>query len=192
MKFEEFKKELENLREFAEGWRGKIYRGEWKGVPVSLKVAKNEHVIRAIRKEADILERLKGMEEFPQLILKGEDFFMYRFIEGTPLGKLNLSPEEEKGVLRKLLEIAYRLDRLGIAKEEFAHIYKNVLMDKRGRLYVLDFERGKFTKRPTNVTQFLQLLTRRGYISRDEAIELGRRHLKNGEEVFETLKAKLE
>ncbi len=192
MKFSEFKREVGNLRKLAEGWRGVVYTGEWKGRKVSVKVAKNEQVVKAIQREADILERLKGMREFPQILFRGEDFFVYEFIEGKPLGKLNLSPEEERRVLKKLLELAYRLDSMGISRDEFANLYKNVLLDERGNVYVLDFERGKLSKRPSNLTQFLQLLRRRGYITREEAVEFGRRYMKDRDGVFRELMAKLE
>ncbi len=192
MKFSEFKREVRNLRKLAEGWRGVVYTGEWKGRKVSVKVAKNEQVVKAIQREADILERLKGMREFPQILFRGEDFFVYEFIEGKPLGKLRLSPEEERRVLKKLLELAYRLDSMGISRDEFANLYKNVLLDERGNVYVLDFERGKLRKRPSNLTQFLQLLRRRGYITRDEAVELGRRYMRDRDGVFGELMAKLE
>ncbi len=192
MKFSEFKREVRNLRELAEGWRGVVYTGEWKGRKVSVKVAKNEQVVKAIQREADILERLKGMREFPQILFRGEDFFVYEFIEGKPLGKLRLSPEEERRVLKRLLELAYRLDSMGISRDEFANLYKNVLLDERGNVYVLDFERGKLSKRPSNLTQFLQLLRRRGYITRDEAVELGRRYMRDRDGVFGELMAKLE
>ncbi len=184
MRFEDFKGEVENLEKLAEGWRGVVYRGRWRGEEVSIKVARSPEVEEAIRKEAEILERLKGLEMFPQILTKGEDFFAYRFIEGNLYGKLDLSPEEERRILRKVLEAAYLLDRMGIKRDEFARIDKNVLVGGRGEVYILDFERGGFKRRPSNLTQFLQLLVRRGYLSLEEAKELGRRYTRDMEGVF--------
>lgn len=192
MKFEEFRRELKNLEKFAQGWRGVIYTGEWQGRRVSVKVAKSKDVLKAINKEAQILEKLKGIPGFPQILTKGEDFFVYEFIEGRPLGKVDLTPEQEKKVLRTLLTFAYMLDNLGINRDEFARVYKNALLDNEGKVYLLDFERGKFSKRPSNVPQFLQLLYRKGYLNRDEAVELGRRYMRDREGVFTELMAKLE
>ncbi|RLJ70351.1 putative serine/threonine protein kinase [Hydrogenivirga caldilitoris] len=192
MKFEEFRRELKNLEKFAQGWRGVIYTGEWEGRRVSVKVAKSKDVLKAINKEAQILEKLKGIPGFPQILTKGEDFFVYEFIEGKPLGKVDLTPEQEKKVLRTLLTFAYMLDNLGINRDEFAQVYKNALLDNEGKVYLLDFERGKFSKRPSNVPQFLQLLYRKGYLNIDEAVELGRRYMRDREGVFTELMAKLE
>ncbi len=184
MRFEDFKKEVESLEKLAEGWRGVVYKGRWRGEDVSIKVARTPEVEEAIRKEAEILERLKGLEMFPQMLKRGEDFFVYRFIEGDLYGKLVLSPEEDRAVLRKVLEAAYLLDRMGIKRDEFARIDKNVLVGEGGEVYILDFERGGFKRRPSNLTQFLQLLVRKGYLSLEEAKELGRRYSRDMEGVF--------
>ncbi len=191
MRFKEFSKELTELREIGKGWRGRVYRAEWKGQDIAIKVAKHKEVERAIRKEAEILSILRGMKEFPQLLLSGEDFLAYRFIEGVPLSRAGLSPDEELKVLKKVLEIAYKLDMMGINKDEFTRIDKNVLIDSLHRVYLIDFERGKFSKRPSNLTQYMQFLVRKGVLPREEAIRLGKAYPRNKGEVFRTLLSKL-
>jgi len=177
MTFEEFSREVEELRKFAEGWRGVIYTGRWRGERVAIKVAKGEDVVGAIRKEGEILEQLRGVKGFPQLLARGRDFIAYRFIEGTPLGKLRLNPQEERRVLRELVGLACTLDRMGIRRDEFQRVDKNVLVGADGEVYVLDFERGSFSDRPSNLPQLLQLLVRKGYLSREEAVSLGKRYV---------------
>ncbi len=191
MRFSEFRRELKDLSELGEGWRGKVYRAKWKGKEVAVKVAKSPQKEEAIRKEASILEHLKGREGFPQILAKGEDFFVYEYIDGVPYGKLKLTEEEKKRILREVLEKAYLLDRLGIHRDEFADIRKNVLVDEDGRVYVIDFDRGVFKERPSNVTQFLQLLVREGYVGREEAILLGKRYKKDPERYIEEVRALL-
>ena len=188
MRFEEFKKEVENLREIAEGWRGRVYRGKWRGEDVAIKVAKSPEKVKAIQKEAEILEKLKGLEGFPQILFKGEDFFVYRFIEGRTFGELKPEGEERKRILREVLEKAYLLDKLGIHRDEFANIHKNVLIDEEGRVFVIDFDRGVFKENPSNVRQFLQLLRREGFISQEEAIRLGKLYKENREAVIDDIR----
>jgi len=192
VRFREFRKELRNLRKFAEGWRGVIYTGEWRGEKVAVKVAKRPEVAEALRKEGEILEKLRGIEGFPQLLLRGEDFVAYRFIEGTPLGKLSPSGQEERRILRRIAELAYLLDSMGIRRDEFQKLDKNVLIGTDGRVYVLDFERGSFSGRPSNLPQLLQLLRRRGYVSHEEAVSLGKRYTEGEREaVFREVLSKL-
>ncbi len=191
MRFRDFKEEVEELSKLSEGWRGVIYTGLWRGLKVSIKVARGPDVIEAIRKEAKILERLRGMDSFPCILLAGEDFFVYRFIEGVPYRRAALSQEEERRVLRRLLEIAFNLDNLGISRDEFSNIDKNVLIGEDREVYVLDFERGGFKERPSNLTQFLQHLVRRGYLNLEEAVSLGKRYRRDREDVFRELLERL-
>ncbi len=191
LKFEEFSEELEGLEKVAEGWRGVVYRGRWRGKEVAVKVAKRPEAEEAVRKEAEILEALKGREGYPQIILKGADFFVYEFIKGKRLRDLDLSPEEKKRIYAVLLEKAYELDRLGIRRDEFSYVEKNVLVDEEGKVYVIDFDRGSFSKRPSNLTQFLQLLVREGFLSREEAVKLGKRYREDMEGVFEEVMRRL-
>ncbi len=191
MRFKDFLSEVRNLRKLSEGWRGEVYRGVWKGKDIAIKVAKDKSVEEAIRKEARILELLLGMEEFPQILFKGEDFFAYRFIDGVPFAKAKLSPREKKEVIIKLLELAYRLDNMGISKDEFGRLDKNVLIGDGNKVYLIDFERGKIGGRATNVTQFLQFLVRERLLSLKEAVELGKEYTRSREEVFKKLLYKL-
>jgi len=188
MKFSEFIREVRDIKEIAEGWRGKVYVGYWNGKKVAVKVAKAPDKVKAIQKEAEILERLKGIEGFPQVLFKGEDFFVYEFIEGKPFGKLKVSQEEKKKLLREVLEKAYLLDKLGINRDEFSNIYKNVLVNEKGEVFVIDFDRGTFKKNPSNVRQFLQLLKREGFITQEEAIELGKKYKESPERVIEEIR----
>jgi len=188
MKFSEFIREVKDIREIAEGWRGRVYVGYWNGKKVAIKVAKAPDKVKAIQKEAEILERLKGIKGFPQILLKGEDFFVYEFIEGKPFGKLKVSQEEKKKLLREVLEKAYLLDKLGINRDEFSNIYKNVLVNDKGEVFVIDFDRGTFKENPSNVRQFLQLLKREGFITQEEAIELGKKYKENPEKVIEEIR----
>ncbi|NPB06182.1 MAG: hypothetical protein GXO03_01105 [Aquificae bacterium] len=188
MRFEEFKRELEGLEEVGRGWRGVVYRGSWKGREVAVKVARSPEKEEAIRKEGRVLEMLKGRKGFPQLLFAGEDFIVYGFIKGRPLGKLRLSEEDKKRVYREVLELAYLLDELGINKDEFADLRKNALVTDEGEVYLIDFERSSFKENPSNVRQFLQLLRREGFVSHEEAVRLGKAYKENRKEVINEIR----
>ncbi len=184
MRFEDFKRELEGLEAFSKGWRAYIYRALWKGQRVAIKVAKDQERIYAIQKECEILKRLIGIKGFPQLLECGEDFVVYTFIEGLPIEKKKLSPTERVRVYLRVLELIRILDGLGINKEELHRLEKNTLLGEDGDIYMLDFERGsKEPKRLHNLSQFLQLLVREGFLERERAKELGRRYVR-GEDVY--------
>lgn len=184
VRFEDFKASLEDLQLFSKGWRGFIYRARWKGVDVAIKVAKDKEREYAIRKEGEILKLLKGFRGFPQLLEMGEDFLVYEFIEGVPIEKSSLNKSQKALVYLKVLELIELLDRLGINKEELHKLDKNTLIGDGLEVYLIDFERGDLqAKKRHNLSQFLQLLLREGFISLEKAVELGRRYSK-GEDVY--------
>jgi len=189
MRFEEFK-EKKKLRKFAEGYRGLIYTYSEGGEKFAVKVPSEEKLKKAFLKEAQILEFLKskGIKFVPQLVYKGEDFFVYRFIEGKPFKKFfeNLNPQQKKFYLKKLILAAYCLDKLGIFKDEFQRPFTNVLVNGR-KIYLLDFERGQLGKYWKNLPQLLQFLTAVGILNREEAIKLGREYKKNPKSVVKFL-----
>ena len=189
MRFEELKNTLKDLVLIGKGWRSYVYRANYNGIDLAIKVAKDKSVESAIRKEGDILELLKGIKHFPQIVLRGEDFIAYHFIDGVPFEKYPLTKEEKTKIYLQVLELAYVLDSMGISKDEFQRLDRNLLIDKDGEVYLIDFERGKYpSKRKTNLPQFLQLLVREGYITIERAIELGRSYAQKPEEVFHEVK----
>ncbi|MCS6957374.1 MAG: hypothetical protein RMK75_02810 [Aquificaceae bacterium] len=191
MKFEELRGSLENLELFSKGWRGYIYKALWRGAEVAIKVAKDKDRERAIRKEAQILELLKGIKGFPQIITSGEDFILYEFIKGKPIEKVSLNHSQKVVVYLKVLDLIETLDRLGINKDELHRLDKNTLIGDGLEVYLVDFERGSLKVRKRhNLSQFLQLLSREGFIKPEEAIALGRRYAK-GEDVYHEVRKAL-
>ena len=181
MRFEEFKK-LKRLEKFAEGYRGVIYTYTENGRRYAVKVPSEEKLIKTFQKEAKILDFLnrKGVKFVPQLTFVGEDFFVYRFIEGIPFKKIQkgLDENQKRYYLRKILLSAYILDCLGVFKDEFQRPFTNVLVNGK-KVFLLDFERGLLNKKWKNVPQYLQFLTAVGVLDRETAISLGREYKRN-------------
>ena len=193
MKFEEIRKNIQELILIGEGWRGIVYRGKYQGLDLAFKVARSKEQEHAIRKEGKILERLLGIHGFPQIVLSGDDFIAYKFIEGKPFRKVELSKDEKLRVYLQVLRMAYMLDRMGINRDEFQNIEKNLVIGEDKTVYLLDFERGSLNaKKPHNLPQFMQLLVREGILERSRAIELGKVYKERMEEVFRELEALLE
>ena len=189
MRFEEFKK-LKRLEKFAEGYRGVIYTYTEDGRRYAVKVPSEEKLIKTFQKEAKILDFLnrKGVNFVPRLTFVGEDFFVYRFIEGIPFKKIQreLDENQKRYYLRKILLSAYILDCLGVFKDEFQRPFTNVLVNGK-KVFLLDFERGLLNKKWKNVPQYLQFLTAVGVLDRETAISLGREYKKNPKGVVERI-----
>ena len=192
MNFEEFAKDKE-LNLLAKGWRGEIYTFYEDNNVFCIKKARHKEVFYAIEKEANILSCLYGDKRFPQIVSQGKDFFVYKYIEAEAFEKVFwlLEKEHQINILISILEAAYYLDSIGINRGEFDKEYKNILIDKHLNVYILDFDRGSFSKNPKNITQFIQSLRTKGFISKEKAIELGRMYKINREEVYLELKSLL-
>ena len=183
MRFNDIKDKIKDLKLIGKGWRGKVYRGVYKGEDLAFKVASDPQFIPNIQKEGKILKIVNKEGIGGKLFLVGEDFIAYRFIEGKPLIKV-INEKNGKIIISKLLKQARKLDKLGINKEEFHRPYKNVLVDKNMNVYLIDFERSKMGKNIQNVNQLLQFILNEGYrylppFDKDKLIELAKEYKKN-------------
>ncbi|MCS6998440.1 MAG: hypothetical protein RMH93_03790 [Aquificaceae bacterium] len=192
MRFEDFREFLEECEPFSKGWRGLVFRSRWQGMEVAVKVARDREREHALRKEGDILKLLKGIRGFPQLLHAGEDFIVYKFIEGVPFEKVLMDRKERTLVYLKVLELIQILDRLKINKEELHRLDKNTLVGEGLEVHLVDFERGSLgVEKRHNLSQFLQLLVREGLVGFEEAKELGKRYAR-GEEVYREVERALQ
>ncbi|WP_457628389.1 serine/threonine protein kinase [Persephonella sp.] len=182
MRFNQIKPHIENLQKIGEGWRGVVYRGRYRGEDLAFKVASEEQFIPNIQKEGEILSIVNREGIGGQLILKGDDFISYRFIEGKPLKEV-INRENAKILISQLLKQARKLDILGINKEEFHRPYTNVLVDKDLKIHLIDFERARRGKNIQNVNQLLQFIMGEGQkylepFDKNELIKLAKAYKK--------------
>ncbi|ACO04775.1 conserved hypothetical protein [Persephonella marina EX-H1] len=193
MRFEDLKKQLKDLQKIGEGWRGVVYKGVLNGKVVAVKVPKEPIHRNAIKKEGSILKVVNKEGIGGKLILEGDDFIAYEFIEGEPLKKV-LNRENAKIIFSQLLEQARKLDLLGISKDEMHRPHTNVLVDKNLNVHLIDFERARKTENIQNVTQLVQYFLSEGskYLppfDKDELIEAAREYKKDrSEKNFERIR----
>lgn len=185
MNFEEFVKD-KHLTFLSKGWRGEIYTYKEDKI-YCIKKAIHPEAIYAITKEANILSFLYQDKTYPQIVAQGIDFFVYEYIDALPFEKVfyNLDENSKRIVLIKILKSAYKLDTMGINRGEFDKEHKNILIDSNLNVYILDFDRGSFSKKPKNLNQFIQSLRAKGYLSLEKAISLGK--IKDKNILFEEL-----
>ncbi|WP_457640778.1 serine/threonine protein kinase [Persephonella sp.] len=193
MRFEDIKKDIKDLEKIGEGWRGVIYKGKLGDNILAFKIPKSLLHRNAIKKEGSILKIVNREGIGGKLILEGDDFIAYEYIEGQPLKKV-LNRENAKKIFSQLLEQARKLDLIGISKEEMHRPHSNVLVDKDLNVYLIDFERSKRTQNLQNVTQLVQYFLSEGsnYIppfDKKALIEAAKEYKKNKtEKNFEKIK----
>ncbi len=183
MKFQEIKPKIKGIQKIGVGWRGNIFKGEFKGKILAFKVPSEPIHIFPILKEGEILKIVNKVGIGGKLFLQGEDFIAYEFIEGKELRHV-INRQNAKKIFSQILEQARKLDELQITKEEMHRLHANVLVDENLKVYLIDFERAKKSEKPKNITQFVQFLITGGTeylgeIDKKKAIELMKNYKNN-------------
>ena len=192
-KFKDLEKELKNVEIIGKGWRGTVYKAEFDGQAISIKIPNKKEHLNAIKKEGEILEVVNQYGIGGKLLFKGEDFIAYKYIDGVHLEDY-INEYNYKNLIYQLFKQARVLDKIGINKDEMQRPLKNALVDKNENVVLIDFERAVFSKKPSNITQLLQFVMRNPYFSvdREKLIYLGKEYKKfptdaNYEKILKTV-----
>ena len=132
-------------------------------VKVAIKVKLEESKAQGrMENEAKWLKKLNAFNIGPRFIFAGDNYVVYRFVEGEFIldWLQNKKKEEILKVLRDVLLQCRQLDELQVNKEEMHHPFKHVLVNEFGKPVLLDFERCRETTSPQNVTQCIEFICR--------------------------------
>jgi release factor glutamine methyltransferase len=157
------KKGISNIHPLAKGHRGLIFTGSLKKKKVTIKVQRSDIGAKGtVNNEANRLKLLNKHNIGPKLLFAGNDFFVYEFVDGEFIFDYFSRPDVKKNpvisVLKDVFGQMYTLDHLGLNKEEMHHPPKHIIITKKGKPVLLDFERCKPHKNVHNVTQFCQFV----------------------------------
>ncbi|GEM_PF-382794 len=185
-KGQDFIKKIEEVKFFKKGWRGIVFTGKFENQKVAIKIAKNENLIKNIKKEAEILKIANRERIGPDLIAVGYDFIITRFIEGEGFGKV-LDQKDLSSIKNLFFDILYqarKLDEMKISKNEMHRPYNNIIVSGQ-KAFLIDFESSQISENPKNITQFfsfvISFLKHKGLIFQKEeksAISLAQEYKK--------------
>ncbi len=154
------KKGLKNIKIFAKGHRGLLYRANLnkKDVVVKTKLPESKAKGR-IENETKWIKKLNEKNIGPKLLFSGQGYFVYNFVKGEFIVDF-IEKNKKKDIIRILKDVfmqLYKMDKMNLDKEEMHHPLKHIIVDKKP--IMIDFERCRKTKKPKNVTQFCQFIT---------------------------------
>jgi len=156
---------LKNPKYFAKGKRGLIYTSRYKNKKAAVKVKNSKSMaMLRIENEIEFLKLLNKKGIGPKLLLCGKDFFACEFVEGIDFISF-VKKNKKNEVLNATTTIfnqLFKMDKLGINKEEMSHPAKHIIITKKNKPVLIDFERTHYVKRPSNVTQFCDFLISKG------------------------------
>jgi predicted Ser/Thr protein kinase/methylase of polypeptide subunit release factors len=154
------KKQLKEIKVFAKGHRGLLYRAKLnkKDVVIKTKLPESKAIGR-IENEAKWIKTLNKKNIGPKLLFSGKMYFVYEFVEGDFIVDF-IEKSKKHEIIRVIKEVfmqLYKMDKMNVDKEEMHHPLKHIIVDKKP--VMIDFERCRITKKPKNVTQFCQFIT---------------------------------
>ncbi|MBU3942131.1 MAG: hypothetical protein KKF74_04435, partial [Nanoarchaeota archaeon] len=153
------KKGLKNIKKFARGHRGLLYKASIKNKKIVIKTKKPESKAKGrIANETRWIKILNKHKIGPKLLFSGRGYFAYEFVKGDFIIDFikNNNRENIIKIIKNIFKQLYIMDRLKVDKEEMHHPLKHIIIDKKP--VMIDFERCKITKKPKNVTQFCQFI----------------------------------
>jgi len=157
------KEGLRNIKKFAKGHRGLLYKASLKNKKIVIKTKNPKSKAKArIANEIKWIKILNKHNIGPKLLFSGRKCFIYEFIEGDFILDFIEKNNKENIIetIKNVFNQLYVMDSLKVDKEEMHHPLKHIIIDKKPVL--IDFERCKKTKKPKNITQFCQFLMSKG------------------------------
>ena len=173
----------------AKGHRSVVYLIEFNGKKAVKKVEKiNICAINRIQNEIFWLNKLNKYKIGPRLYSSGQNYFICGYIDGKRIIDYFKESENPKKIILDVLKQCRTMDKLKIDKKEMSNPYKHIIINKN-KAIMIDFERAKFSLKPSNVTAFFQFLTskkvysileKKGiFINKDKVIDLLRNYKTN-------------
>jgi len=153
------KKGVKDIEYLAKGKRGVVYTGKYRKKKIAIKTKQKEsEAVGRIKNEIKYLKILNKHRIGPKLVMHNKNWLAYEFVPGEFIR--DWIPRAKKKDLKRVLKIVFnkcfKMDQLGINKEEMHHPVKHVIIGKSVKL--IDFERARKTKDPKNVSQFCQFV----------------------------------
>jgi release factor glutamine methyltransferase len=147
----------ENERQiFAKGKRGVIYiDGKY-----CIKEKNPDASKDSLANEADFLQKLNKQKIGPKFVSFDGKLLKREFIKGVAIEEF-IESANAKDILKVINDVLAQcraMDGMKINKTELTNPYKDIIVDKKNKAFLIDFERCKFSTKPQNVNQFIQYI----------------------------------
>jgi putative serine/threonine protein kinase len=178
-----------NVPVLGKGFVGIVVAAYVDGQRAALKIRRVDADRLGLQHEARMLAKANSVQVGPKLIGASKNFLFMQLIDGALLPvwlDAHKETEHVRGVLSDVLEQCWRLDNIGLDHGELSKAPKHIIVDKRQKPWIVDFETASVDRKPANVTSVCQFLfTGGGAVARVVAETLGKR---NREEIISALR----
>jgi len=146
------------------------------GEKVALKIRRVDADRSRMQQEAKMLKKANSVHVGPRLLGVSKNFLLMQFIDGDLLPKW-MEKRKQKAlmvkILREVLEQCWRLDIAGLDHGELSHAPKHIIIDKKNKPFIVDFETASLNRKSSNVTSICQFLFISGVVAEKVAEKLG-------------------
>jgi putative serine/threonine protein kinase len=170
-----------NVPALGKGFVGLVVLAHLDGQRVALKIRRVDTDRLGLQHEAEMLAKANSVSVGPKLMRASTNFLLMQFIDGDLLPKwleTHREKEQARSVLSEILEQCWRLDAIGLDHGELSKAPKHVIINRRGKPFIVDFETANLNRKSSNVTSICQYLFISGAVSRLIAEKLGERNKK--------------
>jgi len=147
------------------------------GEKAALKIRRVDADRSGLQHEAEMLVKANSVHVGPKLLGISKNFLLMQFIDGDLLPDW-LEKHRGKGLIRKvlsdILKQCWRLDEIGLDHGELSHAPKHIIVSKKGKPFIVDFETASVDRRPSNVTSVCQFLFISSVVARMMVEKVGR------------------
>jgi putative serine/threonine protein kinase len=177
-----------NVPILGKGFVGIVVKARLDRRTAALKIRRVDADRLGMQHEAEMLARANAVNVGPKLIGASTNFLLMQFIDGNLLPDWLETPREReraRSILREVLEQCWRLDAIGLDHGELSKAPKHLIINRRGKPFIVDFETASLNRKPSNVTSICQYLFISGAVSRLLVERLGE---KNKNAIVEALR----
>lgn len=152
------------LSVLGKGYAGVVVLARYRGRTVAVKIRRTDSQRNSLAGEAGLLRRANVVGVGPRFVAASRNFLVMEYLDGPRIsdwiagvGGRGASAEARR-VLAKILGDCFRLDVAGMDHGELSMISKHVIVGRRGRVTVIDFESSSVHRRTSNVTSATQAI----------------------------------
>ena len=150
-----------NVPVLGKGFVGIVVIAHLERKRVALKIRRIDADRAGLQHEAQMLAKANSVQVGPSLIGVSRNFLLMQLVNGCLLPRwLDAHKEKEQmcGVLGEVLEQCWRLDSIGLDHGELSKAPKHIIISKRHKPFIVDFETASVDRKPANVTAVCQFL----------------------------------
>ena len=181
-------KQILNLRVLGKGCVGIVVVARRSRRRVALKIRRTDADRKSMRREAMLLRKANEIGVAPKLIDACKDFLVMQLVIGELLPEWiekGKDREETRRVLKDILEQCWRLDTIGLDHGELSNAPKHIIINRKQKPVIVDFETASIKRRPSNVTSACQFL----FMNRNMATISRKLGLKDKTSIIDSLRS---